>query len=96
MMHVRRVGCEDDAEWMRMRDALWPGLTAETHHTDFAEFRGDHITQAVFVVDRGNGLLGGFLETGTRKFADGCETSPVESRSLMAWPRRRDEFYQAS
>ena len=76
-MHVRRVGPDDDAEWIRMRDALWPGLSPETHATDMAEFRADRATQAVFVVDRADGLLGGFLETGTRKYADGCETSPV-------------------
>jgi hypothetical protein len=60
-MHVRRVGDEDAAEWMRMRDALWPSLVAETHKNDMADFRSDQTTQAVFVVDRGNGLLGGFL-----------------------------------
>ncbi len=76
-MHVRRVDPHDDAEWMRMRDVLWPGLTAETHAADIADFRRDDTTQVVFVVDRENGLLGGFLETGTRKYADGCETSPV-------------------
>ena len=32
---------------------------------------------AVFVVDREDGRLGGFLEAGTRDIADGCETSPV-------------------
>ena len=77
MMHVRRVGPGDDAEWIRMRDVLWPGLTAETHETDMADFRANQTSQVVFVVDRENGLLGGFLETGTRKYADGCETSPV-------------------
>ena len=77
MMHVRRVGAGDDAEWIRMRDVLWPGLTAETHETDLADFRANQTSQVVFVVDRENGLLGGFLETGTRKYADGCETSPV-------------------
>jgi aminoglycoside 6'-N-acetyltransferase I len=76
-MHVRRVGLDDDAEWVRMRDVLWPGLTAETHESDMADFRRDQTTQVVFVVDRENGRLGGFLEAGTRKFADGCETSPV-------------------
>jgi aminoglycoside 6'-N-acetyltransferase I len=76
-MHVRQLGPDDDAEWMRMRDILWPGLTTQTHETDMADFRADQTTQMVFVVDRENGLLGGFLETGTRKYADGCETSPV-------------------
>jgi aminoglycoside 6'-N-acetyltransferase I len=76
-MHVRRVKAGDGAEWKRMRDALWPGLTAATHEDDVAEFRADQGTQAVFVVDRGNGRLGGFLEAGTRKYADGCTNSPV-------------------
>jgi aminoglycoside 6'-N-acetyltransferase I len=76
-MHVRQVRAGDDAEWMRMRDVLWPGLPAQTHETDLADFRSDQTTQRVFVIDRENGRLGGFLETGTRKYADGCETSPV-------------------
>ena len=33
--------------------------------------------QPVFVVQRPDGKLGGFLEAGTRKYAEGCETSPV-------------------
>jgi aminoglycoside 6'-N-acetyltransferase I len=76
-MHVRQVRVGDDAEWMRMRDVLWPGLLAQTHETDMAEFRSDQATQMVFVIDRENGRLGGFLETGTRRYANGCETSPV-------------------
>jgi aminoglycoside 6'-N-acetyltransferase I len=31
----------------------------------------------VFVAARSNGKLGGFLEAGTRKYAEGCESSPV-------------------
>jgi aminoglycoside 6'-N-acetyltransferase I len=76
-MYVRRVSADDDAEWVRLRDALWPGLSAETHAADIAEFRKHPKTQPVFVIDRENGLLGGFLESGTRSYAEGCETSPV-------------------
>jgi aminoglycoside 6'-N-acetyltransferase I len=76
-MHVRQVKTRDEAEWMRMRDVLWPGLNARTHETDMDDFRSDQATQMVFVIDRENGRLGGFLETGTRRYADGCETSPV-------------------
>lgn len=32
---------------------------------------------AVFVIDRGAGKLGGYVEAGTRSIADGCPTSPV-------------------
>jgi aminoglycoside 6'-N-acetyltransferase I len=31
----------------------------------------------VFVIERPNGLLAGFVEAGTRPYADGCDTSPV-------------------
>jgi len=37
----------------------------------------------VFVVDRGAGRLAGFVEVGTRPYADGCDTSPVAY--LEAW-----------
>ena len=60
-----------------MRDILWPGLPTGTHETDMADFLENQAAQAVFLIDRDTGLLGGFLETGTRKYADGCETSPV-------------------
>lgn len=32
---------------------------------------------AVIVADRGDGLLAGFVEIGSRNYAEGCETSPV-------------------
>jgi aminoglycoside 6'-N-acetyltransferase I len=76
-MHIRRVRTEDDSEWLRMRDALWPGLPDAHHRHEMAGYLGDEVTHAVFVVDRGGGRLGGFLEASTRAGADGCETSPV-------------------
>jgi len=30
-----------------------------------------------FVIDRGDGRLGGYVEVGTRPYAAGCDTSPV-------------------
>ena len=32
---------------------------------------------AVLVVDRGNGSLAGFVEIGSRNYAEGCESTPV-------------------
>ncbi len=32
---------------------------------------------AVLVVDRGSGRLAGFVEIGSRNYAEGCETTPV-------------------
>lgn len=30
-----------------------------------------------FVIDRGDGRLGGYVEVGTRAYAEGCDSSPV-------------------
>jgi aminoglycoside 6'-N-acetyltransferase I len=75
-MKVRLLGDHDDAEWQRMRDALWPGIPPAEHEREMADYRGLS-TAAVFVVDREDGRLGGFLEAGTRDLAAGCATSPV-------------------
>jgi len=75
-MQLRRVDPRDDAEWMRMRDALWPGLPVEQHRREMEPYRSG-IKAAVFVADRGDGQLGGFLELAERSVADGCESSPV-------------------
>jgi len=76
-MQIRRVSAGDEAEWLRVRDALWPGLSAAHHRQEMAGYLADEVTHAVFVLDRGEGRLGGFLEASTRSGADGCETSPV-------------------
>jgi aminoglycoside 6'-N-acetyltransferase I len=76
-MTVRLIGPDDGAEWLRMRDALWPGLPPEAHEAEMTEYRSGRPLQEVFVVDRGDGRLGGFLEAGTREFAEGCDSSPV-------------------
>jgi aminoglycoside 6'-N-acetyltransferase I len=73
---IRRVRAEDQAEWLRMRGALWPEATPEEHQAELAEIASDPLTP-VFVAERPDGRLAGFLEGGTRPYADGCETRPV-------------------
>lgn len=75
-MRVRLVTPSDDAEWLRMRDALWPGIPVAQHRVEMEPYRSNP-RFAAFVVDRGNGRLGGFLELRERPFADGCESAPV-------------------
>jgi aminoglycoside 6'-N-acetyltransferase I len=68
-----------------MRDLLWPPGEGDDHAAEIARFfEGDALVScpgglatAVFVLDRGDGRLGGFIETGLRPFADGCDTRPV-------------------
>jgi len=73
---IRRVTKADKPEWLRMRQALWPDHSSEEFALQSEEILNDAM-QPVFVVGRPNGKLGGFLEAGIRKYADGCETSPV-------------------
>jgi len=67
-----------------MSQALFPHVSAEDLEVGMREFRQRSRRDAeVFVVDRGDGTLAGFLEVGTRPYADGCDTSPVAY--LEAW-----------
>ena len=75
-MNIRQLDPRDDSEWLRMRDALWPGLAVTQHRAEMEPYRSQP-TKAVFVADRGNGRLGGFLELNERSVADGCNSSPV-------------------
>jgi len=73
---IRLVTHTDKPEWLRMRQALWPDHTNEEFAVQSEEILKDPL-QPVFVVERPGGKLGGFLEAGTRKYAEGCKTSPV-------------------
>jgi len=59
-----------------MRHALWPdevGLDGE-----IAAYLASRFIDAVtFVAERPTGGLAGFVEVGTRSYAEGCETQPV-------------------
>lgn len=66
----------DKPEWLRMRLLLWPDGTAESFSKDMDGLLAGPLTP-VFVAARPDGSLGGFLEAGTRAYADGCESSPV-------------------
>lgn len=76
-MLIRRVSQNDHTEWLRLRLALWPHASTDEHRAEMAEQLADENLFAVFVAERGNGQLGGFLEASLRRYADGCSTSPV-------------------
>jgi len=62
-----------------LSEALWPESRAEEHLTHVAPIldrRDDSQLPVVFLVaDAGNSQLVGFLETGLRSHADGCDSS---------------------
>jgi aminoglycoside 6'-N-acetyltransferase I len=59
-----------------MRRLLWPELSEHATEEDTESLLADP-QSPVFVAERSEGGLCGFLEAGTRPFADGCETRPV-------------------
>lgn len=75
-MHVRPYRDADWSEWLRMSRALFPQEDEAGHVAGMRDTRARDDAE-VFVVDRGDGRLAGFVEAGTRPYADGCETSPV-------------------
>jgi aminoglycoside 6'-N-acetyltransferase I len=75
-MNIRRGTSADQTEWLRMRHELWPDVEPEDLLKEMDRILNDPMTP-IFVAERPGGRLGGFIETGTRKYAEGCETSPV-------------------
>ncbi|HJU88002.1 MAG TPA: GNAT family N-acetyltransferase [Gemmatimonadaceae bacterium] len=75
-MHVRRYGDGDWAEWLRMSRELFPGDSIDADEWEMRQTlaRSD---AAVFVLERPNGGLAGYVEVGARPWAEGCTTSPV-------------------
>ncbi len=69
----------DRAEWLRMRQALWPNADPDAQLADMDEWLAQPDT-AVIVVPRIGGAgagLAGFAEVGTRSVAESCSSSPV-------------------
>ena len=75
-MFVRSYLDTDWPEWLRMSHALFPAASDDSLTSGMRDFRSRRDGE-VFVVDRGDGRLGGFVESGSRPYADGCDTSPV-------------------
>ncbi len=59
-----------------MRLLLWPDEDSDDLREEVDKVLADEEI-AVFVLERPEGGLGGFVEAGMRKYAEGCATSPV-------------------
>jgi GNAT superfamily N-acetyltransferase len=74
---VRPISPSDDSEWLRMRIALWPDHSPADLEREMKTIAAPSDRSPVFVAQRPNGQLGGFLEANLRSHAQGCITSPV-------------------
>jgi len=59
-----------------MSVALFPDYAADDLAKGMREFRARSDGE-VFIAERDDGSVAGFVEVGSRPYADGCETSPV-------------------
>jgi len=60
-----------------MRLLLWPHHSPDEMLAEMDAFLSNQDEQPVFIALKPDGSPGGFLEGGTRKYADGCDSSPV-------------------
>jgi aminoglycoside 6'-N-acetyltransferase I len=76
MPSVRLIRADDRVEWVRMREALWPGSLSD-HEAETRAYFETGGGQLRILVAELNGAVVGFLELDERKYAAGCESSPV-------------------
>lgn len=80
---VRLLQLDDHAEWLRLREALWPDQSDEQNAQEMTEIRGHIDTMPVFVAERAAGGLCGLMEVTIHQEAPGCSTNQIGY--LEAW-----------
>jgi aminoglycoside 6'-N-acetyltransferase I len=72
MVKIRPLLDTDEAEWLRLRSALWPGAGVDELKRDMALLRSDPEQQPVFVAENPAGGLCGLVEVSIHTSAPGC------------------------
>lgn len=75
-MKVRTILERDRADWVRMREALWPGSLSE-HDAETRKYFEQAAELPIVLIAEVDGKVVGFLELDYRKYAPGCRSSPV-------------------
>jgi aminoglycoside 6'-N-acetyltransferase I len=76
-IQIRAVEAGDMEEWLRMRLALWPDSHQASLLNEMQAMLSNPQEFITFVAERPAGGLGAFLEASRRRYADGCDSSPV-------------------
>ena len=75
-MLTRAYHDADWKEWLRMSVALFPDESEADLAAGMRQFRARSDAD-VFIAERDDGSIAGFVEVGSRPYADGCNSSPV-------------------
>jgi aminoglycoside 6'-N-acetyltransferase I len=73
---IREMNETDTAVWAEMRHALWPFTTAEENRKNIAKMLAAGDMWGFVAIDA-SGAPAGFAEVALRRYANGCEESPV-------------------
>jgi aminoglycoside 6'-N-acetyltransferase I len=80
---IRAARPSDAAELVRLSNALFPGDAEEEAKAIAQYFEGALDPAVMLVAERMPERLAGYLQAGTRPYAEGCESSPVAY--IEAW-----------
>jgi aminoglycoside 6'-N-acetyltransferase I len=73
---IREIAESDREDWVRLREALWPGSLSD-HDAETRTHFENHAELPVVLVAEADERIVGFLELDYRKYAPGCTSSPV-------------------
>jgi aminoglycoside 6'-N-acetyltransferase I len=79
MVHVRSATKDDAADWLRMRNALWPEEGASSHGGEIEQFFDSalHEPLEVLLATDEAGRVIGFAELSIRSYAEDCVTDRI-------------------
>jgi len=75
-MTIRQIIESDRPDWVRLRESLWPGSLSD-HDVETRRYFEDRREAPIVLVAETEGRVVGFLELDFRKYAPGCQSSPV-------------------
>jgi aminoglycoside 6'-N-acetyltransferase I len=75
-MTIREIRETDQPDWVRLREALWPGASSDHDIETRKYFARRATTLLVFVAEVDERVVG-FLELDFRSYAPACNSSPV-------------------
>jgi aminoglycoside 6'-N-acetyltransferase I len=75
-MDIRRATPSDTETWLALRLALWPDTAEARHRAEIAETLSRPDEAAAFLAGDAGAPVG-FVEVSLRRWAEGCESSPV-------------------
>jgi GNAT superfamily N-acetyltransferase len=75
-MTIREGVEQDRSEWVRLRDALWPGSLWD-HDEETRKYFAHRSTAMILFVAELDGRIVGFLDLEFRQYAPDCRSSPV-------------------